>query len=663
MSEKGNHSDKETFELDVTGGTYSSGEQTQNLNFNSRKNSTNFSGSKIPKDFLTKGDMEKSRIQWKDINISVKTKSGEKQILFNQNGYAESGEVLAIIGASGSGKTTLLNYISGYIDFNFNCGGDISIGGDEELTRVDRRNISGYVLQEDILQSELTVYEAIEYSARFRLPGFVKKKNLTDLVNHLIEVFDLERCKDTRIGETGKRGISGGEKKKTAIAAEVVTNPKILILDEPTTGLDSVNAENVVETMKKLAKLGKVVISTIHQPSIEMLKNFDKVLILHEGKKIYHGSYLDMRLFFSKKGINIPRFVNPVEYLMNILNITENTCEMLTKHVSEKFHDFYNKDVIENMVKVVEENQNMKGEFTEVVEEEKENFKTYIKKIRKENSQAIKGFFKSFILIFELEFKIFFRSKMGFLALLLASLVQAGLACILFWDMKYDVRGIQNRKGAVYFVMSFITMVGLQVSAFTFSKGSKLMKKELMQGQYTPNSYFWGKTVPQFFPLIFIMIISVNVIFFAGNMNFVTMDHYWNYIVLSILAVISSESLGLMVGASVSNSEQAVAVIPIVVTPLMLFAGLQIDIGSIPKYIAFFKYISFYRYVFEGMVINEFSDLNGCKDDICNVPKEQLSFDNSVLFCMNVLGCIFGIVRCLALLIFYMKYKKYSVSK
>ena len=125
------------------------------------------------------------------------------------------------------------------------------------------------------------------------------------------------------------RGVSGGERKRAAIAAEMVTDPKILILDEPTTGLDSLNAENVVKALRNMADDNKIVITTIHQPSVDVLKMFDKILILHEGKKVYMGSFEGIRTFFAENNIEIPMFSNPVEFLLNVLNLNENSCQIL----------------------------------------------------------------------------------------------------------------------------------------------------------------------------------------------------------------------------------------------------------------------------------------------------------------------------------------------
>ena len=127
-------------------------------------------------------------------------------------------------------------------------------------------------------------------------------------MEEIITTLELKKCAETAIGDGMQRGVSGGERKRAAIAAEMVTDPKILILDEPTTGLDSLNAENVVRALREMADQNKIVVTTIHQPSVDVLKLFDSILILHEGKKVYMGPFGGIRDFFGQNHIEIPMF-------------------------------------------------------------------------------------------------------------------------------------------------------------------------------------------------------------------------------------------------------------------------------------------------------------------------------------------------------------------
>lgn len=143
--------------------------------------------------------------------------------------------------------------------------------------------------QEDILLGTLTVRETISYSANLRLPATMTKEEVNDIVEGTIMEMGLQDCADRLIGNWHLRGISGGEKKRTSIALEILTRPCLLFLDEPTSGLDSASAYFVAQTLRNIAHDGKTVISSIHQPSSEVFALFDDLFLLSGGQTIYFG--------------------------------------------------------------------------------------------------------------------------------------------------------------------------------------------------------------------------------------------------------------------------------------------------------------------------------------------------------------------------------------
>ena len=161
-------------------------------------------------------------------------------------------------------------------------------------------------LQEDALFATQTPREAITFSARLRLPASTSKSSITDLVEGMITSLGLEKCANTLIGDKmipgapgrpppprpslsgDAAGISGGEKKRTAIGVELIGDPGILFLDEPTSGLDSYAAFQVVKILKSLAGNGRTVITTIHQPSSEVFEMFDDTMLLADGRIVYN---------------------------------------------------------------------------------------------------------------------------------------------------------------------------------------------------------------------------------------------------------------------------------------------------------------------------------------------------------------------------------------
>lgn len=131
--------------------------------------------------------------------------------------------------------------------------------------------------------------ETIWYSAKLRLPSCRSKEEIRDVVEGTIIQMGLSDCADRKIGNWHLRGISGGEKKRVSIALEIVTSPKILFLDEPTTGLDSASAFFVMHTLRQMAQTGKTVVSSVHQPSGEVYSTFDDLCLLSSGEAVYFG--------------------------------------------------------------------------------------------------------------------------------------------------------------------------------------------------------------------------------------------------------------------------------------------------------------------------------------------------------------------------------------
>lgn len=155
------------------------------------------------------------------------------------------------------------------------------------------RRISGYVLQDDKMYPHLTVYETLMLAAHFYLPNSVNQEAKELLVMNVIDEMGLVKAKDTIIGDEKCRGVSGGERRRANIGAQLISDPAILFLDEPTSGLDAFQANSVMESMKSLAVNGRLVISVIHQPRSSIYEMFDRLLLLSCGRVMFLGeSYL-----------------------------------------------------------------------------------------------------------------------------------------------------------------------------------------------------------------------------------------------------------------------------------------------------------------------------------------------------------------------------------
>jgi len=179
----------------------------------------------------------------------------------------------------------------------------------------------------------MTVRECLEFAAKLKLPGTLPMKIAR--VNKLIHDLKLTKCASTRIGGPLVKGVSGGERKRTSIGVELITDPSLIFLDEPTTGLDSFTATNVMEILGDLArKDGRTVISTIHQPNSDIFEQFDRLMLLARGKIIYFNEARLSVDYFAGHGNQCPDLSNPADFFMTMMSIESIELDTQSNHGS-----------------------------------------------------------------------------------------------------------------------------------------------------------------------------------------------------------------------------------------------------------------------------------------------------------------------------------------
>ena len=210
--------------------------------------------------------------------VNVAVEAAGRRLLENVSLVIQPGEMVAIMGPSGAGKSTLLSVLNGQVA---PAAGRIVIGGLDLHDHFELfRGRIGYVPQDDILHADLTVWQALWYAARLRLPKDMADDEIARRICQVLAQLGLEGTEHTRVGDQRKRGVSGGQRKRVNLAMELLTDPPILVLDEPTSGLSSTDTISVMELLRSLADAGKTILVTIHQPSLEAYQKFDAVAVI-----------------------------------------------------------------------------------------------------------------------------------------------------------------------------------------------------------------------------------------------------------------------------------------------------------------------------------------------------------------------------------------------
>ncbi|KAI8900282.1 P-loop containing nucleoside triphosphate hydrolase protein [Globomyces pollinis-pini] len=525
-----------------------------------------------------------SVFSWSDLNYSVNIdQKTKKYLLKNMNGWVKAGEVVAIMGGSGAGKSTLLNTLAGRIGPG-ELSGEILING-KPRSKSSWNLDCAYVEQDDLMLENLTVFETISYSAALRIPSNVGHEEKLKRVNTVISQLGLESCRNTRIGNELKKGVSGGERKRIAIAIEMVTNPELLFLDEPTSGLDSFNAFNTVQTIQQLSQREKkMVMMTIHQPRTDILKLFDKVILLSQGQTVWYGTTEEAIQHFKQLGYELPDQTNPSDFFIDIITIDQRTAESRlesTTRINNFINEFHNHEIKQK----INDSRNLIQTSTLI--------------------QWPSYWINEVFILTKRSILDLIRDSSTLLANFVQPIILSSIISMIYYQLDKDYAGIQNRMGVFFFLSTNISFSTIMPLINVFPEQKRIIKRERSSGTYRPSSAFLSKFV-SLFPVLLIstLILIVPVYFLVGLQN--SNVKFLNYLIISIVHLFSSFSLGLLISSAVPSTSVGQLVGPLVLILMMLFGGLLVNLDDLPVFLRWIQWISLISYSYKSYCQNEF---------------------------------------------------------
>jgi ABC-type multidrug transport system ATPase subunit len=537
------------------------------------------------------------------INFGISLAEGdEKTIIQRFSCRIVASSMCALLGGSGSGKTTLLNVLA-----NRYCKKSYKVHGSLEFSLLLASFSIGYVMQIDFLSPHLTVRETLEFHARLKFPY----ERVTPLVDQVVRDLGLKGCLETLVGEEttlkGKKGVSGGERRRISIALQMLANPKVFFLDEPTSGLDSFTALTVVESLKVCAKeRNTTVICSIHQPRFDVFQLFDSVLLLSSGGHvIYHGPTTEMIHYFEGVGYVCPIEVNPADYFIDLSSIDlENPVKVEQNRVASLISHY------REMSQRVNE-QLVSCEGVAPLSLPEAALTTSM------NSKGKSGYyFFQFYILLRRSVLSNWRDRMYLYAALSEALFVGFLLAAIFWQLdNHSSAAIQSRKGLCYTVLS-LQNFNLATSFLNrYESEVKMMDRELQDNLYSPCSYVFATTCSLFPQFGLQALIFTLVVYFGANLRLDSWQHAGLFycIVLSMIVFVNGN---VWLCYSISRG-RAVAEF-IAHTAHFLFCvtcGLMINFDSIPIYIQWIRDINVISYAYKVLMVNEFKDNNFGKVD------------------------------------------------
>ncbi|KAJ8601717.1 hypothetical protein CTAYLR_003193 [Chrysophaeum taylorii] len=540
-------------------------------------------------------------LRWSKVCVSA----GSFQILDHAWGAAYHAQTTAILGPVSSGKTTVLNVLAGR---QRRASGCVMLD-EREVRPSDYARSVAYVMQDDALIPEVTVREAVEFSAKLQRHSF---KSHDRLVRSLLHELDLSRCADMRVGGggSGRKGISGGQRKRLSVAIQLVTSPEIILLDEPTSGLDSESALRCVAVLAAVAKLGAIVLTTIHQPGSDVFDLLDRLVVMKRGCVMYAGAREDVLDTFAARGFPAPEHFNVAEHMLKVAHLDDNTLAMAgffardatpsssitTKEDDDDDDDDGRWDLGRSSFEVRHSEPGLlpTAELCEdlpaVVDNDSAPISTQLR------------------VLIERDVLIEVRQFHALVSRIVVDVFSTAVIACIYYDAGREDYAKKDRLDNQFNSLSLICLFSLAGNAMsvilTVAYERRLFVVEYLSGTYAIAPYIISKVAIQ---LVKTYCLNVSTIFVA-YMLVGFRSNFWVLTSIIWALSITTASIAFCVSAATPDAKTATELYPIIFMPQYLFCGLFVRNTYIPSFLRWARYCCALTYSLNLAVLEEFTD-------------------------------------------------------
>lgn len=513
-----------------------------------------------------------------------------------------SGKLIGIMGGSGSGKSTLLNVLNGNLKPS---KGRVTINGVDVHTENDRiRGVIGYISQDDLLIEELTVYQNLHINAELCF-GDRSKPEIVRRVLSMLQSLGLYEIKDLKVGSVLDKTISGGQRKRLNIALELIREPSVLFVDEPTSGLSSRDSENIMDLLKELALKGRIIFTVIHQPSSDIFKLFDRLLLMdQEGNPVYYGDPVDAVVYFRK--------------VTGLADSETGQCETCGNVNPEQIFNILEARIVDEYGKETDQRRISPDAWNEVFRAQME---VRVAQVPKE-TRIPRSTFKAPGKLRQMA--VFFKrdvlAKMANRQYVLVNLLEApALAFFMAFFLRYrsidlgaDARYIYRHNDNIpqYLFIAVIValFLGLSLAAEEIIRDRRILQREKFLA-LSRTSYLAGKT-----SLLFLVSALQSGLFvLVGNAVLGIADMGLQHWLVLFSTACFANVLGLNVSASFNSAKVIYMMIPVLIIPQLMFSGIIVRFDKLHPWFASEKSVPWVgnimasRWAYEGLAVAQFT--------------------------------------------------------
>jgi len=543
-------------------------------------------------------DIQEVKLSFNALNLEYRF-ANKKMGLFDVNVSEGAGKLIGIMGSSGAGKTTLLNVLSG---LEKPSKGQVLMNGIDIYE--DKRAVEGllgYIPQDDLLIEDLTVFENLYYSAKLSF-GSDNYHQIVDKVNKTLNDLGLSSIKNFKVGNVLNKSISGGQRKRLNIALELIREPAVLFVDEPTSGLSSRDSEHVIDLLKELSYKGKLIFVVIHQPSSDIYKMFDKIIVLDTGGyQIYYGNPIEAITYFkeeSKQALDYGGFcmtcgnVNP-EQMFTI--IEEQVVDEFGHFTGERKNNpsqWYSNFKERFILKPLQDLNNVRLEIPKKTSRLKQ-FGVFIArdvKAKLHNRQyVLLNLLEAPFLAFVLAFIIRYKNTLS--------------------STEYIYRNNDNIPAFIFMSIIVALFMGLSVSAEEIIKDKKILKREeflnLSRFSYISSKVLILFSISAFQTLLFVWV---------GNSILEIKGMFFSYWLMLFSVSCGANLMGLIASSTFNSAITVYILIPLLLIPQMILSGAMFNFDKINDSIKNKAKVPLLadamisRWAYEGLAVHQFSE-------------------------------------------------------
>lgn len=587
-------------------------------------------------------------LTWRGVDMVLAGEKGapDRNLLEDVWGEVPAKQTTAIMGPSGAGKTSLLNILAG----RASSRGRIKINADIRLnnyevdpTNVQVRQQIAFVAQDDSLQVTSTPREAIRFSAKLRLPRYMKDDQLDNLTNRMLEELGLVDCADTIVGGALIKGISGGQRKRASVGVELVTKPALVFLDEPTSGLDSFSAVQLCQVLKKVANAGSSVLFTIHQPSSEIFNSFDHLILLNKGRVMYQGAVSEVPRYFRARNHPNPPNYNPADWIMNVAQAVP-----LERLNADGFFES-DKRPIEDAFEA--------GEGVDAL-----GITVTRRSVVAGVDNRPVGLGTEITLLFKREVTNLYRDVASLGARFGLTIFLSILIGVIFWKVgetdSSNYENILSHFGALVMVMMMGMFGTAQPALLSFPEERPVFLREYSTNHYSVASYFLSRLTMEAFITFMQVLVQIVICYFMIGFQ----GSFVLFVAVAYALAMASTAIAVMLGCAVDDPKLAQEMLPILFVPQMLFAGFFVAPELIPVWLRWAQYLCSLTYAVRLSLLLEFDQDCGseeanrnCQGLLDNVNADP---DEAWWYWIVLVG-LFVVFRIFAIIILKSKASKY----